>query len=211
MLHLKEFKKYYHNRLVLSIEDFQFSPGIYWIKGINGSGKSTLLKALAGILHFEGRIILNDTIYLKKQTTIYRSLVNFADAEPVFPSFLTGMELIALFRSAKKGLKAQVAQYVNDMQMEGYINYPVSTYSSGMLKKLSLLLAFLGNPAVILLDEPLITMDALALEILYKWIREAQAAGISFLLSSHQSPEKGSLNITSTLLVERQTLKLVEV
>jgi ABC-2 type transport system ATP-binding protein len=210
MLHLKGFKKYYHQRLVLAIDDFHIPPGIYWIKGINGSGKSTLLKAIAGILHFEGDIILNNALNLKKQCTAYREQVNFADAEPVFPPFLTGRELIALFRKAKKGTREQSEQYINDMEMQFYINAPVSTYSSGMLKKLSLVLAFLGHPEVILLDEPLITMDTAAVGVLYNWVREKNAAGVSFLLSSHQPAETGKLNISATLQVAAQTLKIEE-
>jgi len=210
MLHLKGFKKYYHERLVLTIDDFHIPPGIYWIKGVNGSGKSTLLKAIAGILHFEGAIILNNELNLKRQVTAYRKRVNFADAEPVFPPFLTGRELIALFKKAKNSTQAQSKQYINDMEMQSYINAPVSTYSSGMLKKLSLVLAFLGHPEVILLDEPLITMDTAALGVLYNWIREKNAAGVSFLLSSHQPAETGKLNITTTLLVAAQTLKIQE-
>jgi len=207
MLHLQQFKKYYHHRLVLAIDDLRISPGTYWVKGVNGSGKSTLLKALAGILDFEGDITLNNSLHVKRQTRAYRSLVNFAEAEPVFPPYLSGREMTELFISAKKGTRAQAEAYVSSMQMQDYINDPVSTYSSGMLKKLSLVLAFIGNPSLILLDEPLITMDSASLLVLYKWIRESDA---SFLLSSHQEPEVGNLEVTGTLLVAAQTLKLVE-
>lgn len=56
-----------------------------------------------------------------------------------------------------------------------------------MLKKLSLVLAFLGKPKLILLDEPLNTIDAESLEVLYCWINEKHEKDkISFLLSSHQ-------------------------
>ncbi|SFD88086.1 ABC-2 type transport system ATP-binding protein [Chitinophaga sp. CF118] len=210
MLHLQQFKKYYHHRLVLAIDNLRITPGIYWIKGVNGSGKSTLLKALAGILHFEGDIVLNNCLNVKNQTRAYRSLVNFAEAEPIFPPYLTGREMTELFISAKNGTPAQAEDYINSMQMQDYINDPVSTYSSGMLKKLSLVLAFIGNPSLILLDEPLITMDSASLLVLYKWIKDSHAAGTSFLLSSHQVPEEGSLATTGTLLVAAQTLKLVE-
>lgn len=208
MLRLKAFKKYYHQRLILSIDELTILPGIYWIKGINGSGKSTLLKAIAGILHFEGSIILNDTLDIKKQVRAYRSLVNFAEAEPVFPPYLTGLDMISLFINAKNGTQAQADQYISDMQMQSFVAQPVNTYSSGMLKKLSLVLAFLGKPAIIVLDEPLITMDTAALGVLYGWIREKRAANVCFLLSSHQLMEEGELDITAILHVALQTIKL---
>ncbi|CAM3648178.1 ABC transporter ATP-binding protein [Mucilaginibacter galii] len=186
MLHIVNFKKSYGNQPALSIPDFAIHAGIYWIKGVNGSGKSTLLKSIAGILAFNGDILLND-VSIKKKPVEYRKLVNFAEAEPLFPEFLTGRELIDLFATAKDAPAGQELPYLESMGMAGYVHKPVGTYSSGMLKKISLLLAFLGKPQFILLDEPLITIDTAALEVLYGWITEhRQQYGTSFLLSSHQ-------------------------
>jgi len=96
------------------------------------------------------------------------------------------------------------------MGMQSFVNRPVGTYSSGMMKKLSLLLAFLGNPKLILLDEPLITIDTASLAILNTWIREKhKQEGTSFLLSSHQILEDGSLPVSGEILVEDQTLKFI--
>ncbi|SKA33929.1 ABC-2 type transport system ATP-binding protein [Chitinophaga eiseniae] len=208
MLQIKQFRKFYHHRLVLSVSDFSIGPGIYWVKGANGSGKSTLLRSIAGILHFEGDILLHNKLMLKKHTRAYRSEVNFAEAEPVFPPYLSGQEMIALFASAKNAAATQAEQYIDSMQMQTYIKDPLNTYSSGMLKKLSLVLAFIGKPSLVLLDEPLITMDGPSLRVLYSWIRESREQGVSFLLSSHQSPEEQALPMTASLLVEAQTLKL---
>ncbi|XHR97679.1 ATP-binding cassette domain-containing protein [Mucilaginibacter sp. UC70_90] len=136
--------------------------------------------------------------------------MNFAEAEPVFPDFLTGTEMIALFTAAKGAPARQKEQYIKSMGMQSFIDRPVGTYSSGMMKKLSLLLAFLGNPKLILLDEPLITIDTASLAILNTWIRERyEQEGTSFLLSSHQILEDGSLPVTGELLVEEQTLKFI--
>ena len=136
MLHFVKFQKSYGSYLALNIEDLTIKPGIYWIKGINGSGKSTLLKAIAGILSFDGDILLNNHINIKKQAVAYRRLVNFADAEPIFPEFLTGKELVSVFASAKDAPAGQDAYFIQSMKMQSYINQPVKEYSSGMIKKL---------------------------------------------------------------------------
>ncbi len=194
----------------LKIDELSVNPGIYWVKGVNGSGKSTLLKSIAGILSFEGDILLNNSISIKKQPVAYRKLVNFAEAEPIFPEFLTGKELIALFAQAKDAPPGQEQHYIETMQMQAYVNRPVGTYSSGMLKKLSLVLAFMGRPKLIMLDEPLITIDTISLKILNAWIAECyRQAGTSFLLSSHQALEHAELPIARELLVEGQTLKFI--
>jgi len=206
MLRFTNFKKSYGNYPALTIADFTIAEGIYWIKGVNGSGKSTLLKSIAGILAFDGDILL-DNISIKKQPVDYRKLVNFAEAEPLFPEFLTGRELISLFTAAKDAPKGQEQPYLDSMGMNGYVDKPVGTYSSGMLKKLSLLLAFLGKPKLIMLDEPLITIDTAALEVLYHWIsNHHREHGTSFLLSSHQMLDADVMP-AHILHIHEQTLK----
>ena len=92
--------------------------------------------------------------------------------------------------------------------MMSYVHEPVGTYSSGMLKKLSLVLAFLGQPTCIVLDEPLTTLDAEAIPVLCSWITNQQAQqGTSFLLSSHQAFAAESLPIMQKLRIEHATLR----
>ncbi len=210
MLQIENFLKSYHRQTVLQIDRLEVRPGIYWVKGANGSGKSTFLKAVAGMIHFQGNIILNSGIDIKKQPVAYRKQVNFAEAEPIFPEFLTGWEMIRLFADAKNAQKNQEEYFIESMNMQNYLGDSVGSYSSGMLKKLSLVLAFLGRPTLILLDEPLITIDADSLKVLYNWISEANDSHqTSFLLSSHQNLENTLLSNVQEMLVEQQTLKFI--
>jgi ABC-2 type transport system ATP-binding protein len=212
MLHFVDYKKSYGNYPALQIPDLKLDNGIYWIKGVNGSGKSTLLKSIAGILAFNGDIVLDGNISIKKQPVDFRKLVNFAEAEPLFPEFLTGTEMIRLFADAKDAPKGQESRYIESMGIQTYMDRPIGSYSSGMLKKLSLVLAFLGNPKLILLDEPLITIDTAALKILYTWISEQNRDnGVSFMLSSHQALDAEELPKSGELLVANQTLQMVDV
>ena len=208
MLHLSQFEKSYFDHLVLKIENIKIPAGIFWIKGSNGSGKSTLLKAIAGILSFEGDIAIN-TIYLKDHGVSYRKLVNFAEAEPLFPGFLTGFEMIDIFAKAKGAISGQAEGLIAEMGMANYIHSLLGSYSSGMLKKLSLVLAFLGQPKLILLDEPLNTIDVESLAVLYRWINtKYQQEKISFLLSSHQPLDAVNLPGLKQINIEDKKLIL---
>lgn len=210
MLRITNFKKSYNKDIILQIDNLTIESGINWIRGANGTGKSTFLKSAAGIITFDGELVLNSGISIKNQSVAYRKLVNFAEAEPVFPEFLTGTDLIRLFMKAKNAPKNQGDYFIETMKMESYISDPVGTFSSGMLKKLSLLLAFIGNPELILLDEPLITMDSESLKTLYSWITEYHSKhGTGFLLSSHQALEDSFLPSVKELLVTDQTLKYI--
>jgi ABC-2 type transport system ATP-binding protein len=207
MLQLTQYKKRYGSITILDIPELLIPQGIYWIKGANRAGKSTLLKSIGGLLHFEGNIVLDGQLDIHKSPETFRQRVNFADAEPVFPEFLTGREMIGFFRDAKEGTSAQATYWIERFGMQSYLDQPVGTYSSGMLKKLSITLAFLGNARLILLDEPCITLDADALGALYRGIAERHHEHhTGFLISSHQSLHIEGLTPAHHLLLENGTL-----
>lgn len=207
MLSLKNISKSYSNHLVITIPELELSRGIYWLKGSNGAGKSTLLKTMAGLLPFKGDIILNNTVSLKKDPVNYRFLVNHAEAEPQFPAFLTGDELTRFVCSVKKGTVQQITDLKEMLGIENYLSNPAGSYSSGMLKKLSLLLAFIGQPEWILLDEPLTTLDLATQEALCRLINQKNKLGISFLLTSHHEIDISVIPFDGIFLVENKKLK----
>jgi ABC-2 type transport system ATP-binding protein len=208
MIKFLNFTKSYGKSPILEVPELALNEGIYWIKGVNGSGKSTLLKSMSGMLSCDGDVVIEDNISLKNNPVEYRKIVNFGEAEPLFPLFLTGLEMIDLFVSAKNGSKNQKEKLIESLNMQQYIGSAVNSYSSGMLKKLSLLLAFIGKPRVILLDEPLITIDTDSLNILYSWIAEEHTKNqTTFLITSHQPLSADYLPTTKELIVEKQTLK----
>jgi ABC-2 type transport system ATP-binding protein len=91
------------------------------------------------------------------------------------------------------------------------MNTRLSGWSSGMTKKLALLLAFLGRPAWILLDEPLITLDEAGLAGLLDLIREYhQQSGTGFLVSSHQPMPKNGLPAIRNLMLINHSIHLIQ-
>lgn len=204
MLQLTNIKKAYGQRLILQIPQLSISTGTHWIKGNNGSGKTTLMKIIAGINPFEGTVVLNGTDQVKSPMT-YRQQVSFAEAEPVFPGFVTGWDLILFVQNTRKEKEESLQALVDYFGVHGYLDYTVGTYSSGMTKKLSLLLAFIGNPKLILLDEPLITLEDTLLPQLFSLIKLRQKQGVSFLLSSHQPFNEDQFRPDGKIVVENQT------
>jgi ABC-2 type transport system ATP-binding protein len=204
VLTLHHVKKEYGSNLIIQVDQLQFDSGLYWMKGNNGSGKSTLLKLIAGMIPFEGDITVNG-IDLRKKPTEYRRLINYVEAEPLYPPFLTGMDLIAFFTQVRKAKKEEADFLVQKFNINSFVNQPIGTYSSGMVKKLSLVRAFIGQPAYILLDEPLVTIDKETVPILYEVIAIYAARGIHFLFTSHQAFDIPSLPHRE-LLVENHTV-----
>ena len=159
MLTFNQFKKSYHNELIVGIENLSLAPNVYWIIGENGSGKSTLLKCIAGVIPYQGNISCDSIFNNAKDRQSFRKIVNYAEAEPQYPEFLKGIDLIQFYKKAKGASDEQIAILMSKLEVKSFAYRRIGEYSSGMLKKLSLALAFIGNPRLILLDEPLITLD----------------------------------------------------
>lgn len=206
MLKIQNFSKNYNNHTIITVENLEIPAGIHWFKGINGSGKSTFFRAVAGIIPFEGEISFNNND-IRKNAVAYRMEVNMSEAEPQYPDYLTSFDLLTFIAEAKKASNKQLADLAEVFGVNVYWKTPISTYSSGMLKKISLLSAFLGNPKLIMLDEPLITIDDRSVQIVYELVKEyAEKFGVSFLLSSHQDFRFEKLAIKNMYLVQNQTI-----
>jgi ABC-2 type transport system ATP-binding protein len=206
MLSLQQIQKHYHHFLALDIAEVKFSKGISWIKGANGSGKTTLFKIISGIAPFDGEIILDEKINCKKNAQQYRLYVNFAPAEPVYPTFLTGRDLLDFYISCKKGNSAQAKILMDTFNMHEFISNPVGTYSSGMLKKFSIACAFIGAPKVIVLDEPLITLDEQSANHMYGLLKKTLSNDVAVLISSHQQVNLEGFAACNNYLVENKTI-----
>jgi len=206
MLELKDIKKLYNYNLVLEIPSLKLENGIYWVRGENGSGKTTLLKIIAGLLPFEGAVTFNKTV-LKNEPLAYRKLISWAEAEPLFPSFLTGEDLVSLYRNIRGASQKDIDMLVEVLCMNEYINNKTGTYSAGMNKKLSLVLAFIGNPLLVILDEPLITLDPHAFhQVCSLIIEKNKNNGAGFLMSSHQPPDELLFASAKQLVVNNKTV-----
>ena len=225
MLQFRKVEKFYGAQLALTVPDLELQKGMYWIQGENGSGKTTFLKMLAGLHPFKGEIFLASSelglsekdlvrsrsvqsLSILKDRNEFLKRVNYAEAEPLYPPFLTAKDLVELYAATKKADIAAAKQQLEALHILDAYEQTVGTYSSGMVKKLSLVLAFMGNPDWILLDEPLITIDVAAVELVCQWINDWHAQkGISFLISSHQS-FAGGLQFTGKLSVLDKKLQV---
>lgn len=204
MIRFDNYHKRFAEHLVLAIPALKLDSGIYWLKGENGSGKTTLIRSIAGLIPFDGDISVDDKD-IRKQRGEYKGIVNYAEAEPLYPGFLSGDDLIRFYTKAKSGNGQQVKMLTDALGIASYSANKIGTYSSGMAKKLSLVLAFIGTPKLILLDEPLITLDTASVAWLQELIKQYVGAGVSFLITSHQEVVLPGLSARH-LLIQDKTL-----
>ncbi len=204
MLSVANLTKAYNGVTVLTVPELHLLPGIHYFRGGNGSGKTTFFRTVAGLLPFSGTVLLENQYEINRDPVAYRMRVNYAEAEPVYPTFLTARDLTSFVGKAKQSPAGQVDALAELLGVDTFWTKPTGQFSSGMLKKLSLLLAMLGTPRLVLLDEPLSTLDVATAARLFDYIGNLRREqDTSFLLTSHQDVSLTGLDITGTWQVSQ--------
>jgi ABC-2 type transport system ATP-binding protein len=210
MLEFRNLQKKFGDKPVIDIADFKLDPGIYWLQGPNGSGKTTLLRMIAGLIPFNGDILING-VNQKGSALAYRRLVSWADAEPVYPNFINGQDLVGFYMEIRNVAQQKIDPLIDIFGVRDYLPSALDTYSSGMTKKLSLLLAFIGEPKIILLDEPLTTLDKESVPKVDELITDYHRhKNTSFLISSHQEFSENVFHSARRILIANQTVQLLQ-
>jgi len=198
LLSVSNLTKAYAGQTVLTIPALELSAGFHYFRGGNGSGKTTFFRTVAGLLPFSGQVTLDNQFEINRDPVAYRFRVNYAEAEPVYPDFLTARDLSGFVGKAKRAPTGQIDALAELLGVDKFWTKPTGTFSSGMLKKLSLLLALLGKPRLVLLDEPLTTLDVATAAKLFGFIQQLHdTENVSFWLTSHQDVALTGLPITS--------------
>ncbi|MBX2980941.1 MAG: ATP-binding cassette domain-containing protein [Flavobacteriales bacterium] len=175
MLTITDLRFAYGDRTVLDIPTCTMAPGVHGIVGLNGAGKSTLLNALYGFgRNTEARVEWNGT-------TMGHTNTAFQEAENYFHPGITGREYLELFMSAKG---AKDVQLLNEL-LEVPLDTLISTYSTGMKRKLTLLGALCLDREVLLLDEPMNGLDLASVRVLEAIIKRLTENGRTVVITSH--------------------------
>lgn len=163
MLKLNNISKNYKNVEALKDTTLSFSDGIYGLIGPNGAGKSTLINLIATIIKpSQGSIFYNEkNIYaLKKE---YRKLIGLMPQNQTGFEDFTGYAFLfymaALKNIEKSVAKIQIDKLIKQVSLSDSIHRKVKTYSGGMRQRLMFAQALLGNPKIVILDEPTAGLD----------------------------------------------------
>ena len=175
-----------------ALRDISFSVPAGQICGLlgpNGAGKTTLFRLLMGILKAtEGSLIIDGRDAFEDRVEVKR-LIGFLPDEPVFYSYLSGMEILQL-SAAMHGLEIgptmeRMKPVIARLRLAEDINNYAEDYSRGMKKKLGLLLAMIHEPKLLVLDEPTNGLDVESTHLFYELILDEARRGKTILFSTH--------------------------
>ncbi|MCC6703700.1 MAG: ABC transporter ATP-binding protein [Thermomicrobiales bacterium] len=159
--------------------------------GTNGAGKTTLLRCLLGVTRFEGTITVDGISVSGDGKDARRRIGYVPQIVPVFD--LRVGEMIQLTARLRGADVRQGLDRLEEFGLGDTVKKPVASLSGGMKQKLALTLALLGDPPILLLDEPTANLDARSQEELIKRLLDLQRQGRTIVFTSHRWDEVRAL------------------
>lgn len=186
----KEFPVPFKRETVRAVRDISLevpAGEVYGLLGPNGSGKSTTMKILLGLVTpTSGSSSIFGTDSRRVES---RESVGFLPENPYFYKFLTGMETLLFFGKlcGLKGreLRERSMELLQTVGLEEAADRRLGGYSKGMLQRIGLAQALVGNPRLLVLDEPTAGVDPAGSHDIRDLILEFKERGITVLLCSH--------------------------
>lgn len=185
MIEIKNLSKKFGKNQVLKDVNLQLNGhGVFAILGPNGSGKTTLIKCILGmVIPSSGEILIEDLSIHKKWK--YRENISYLPQITNFPSNLTVKELFKMIKDLRSSKTKNEQSLVSKFRLEPHLNKKLGTLSGGTKQKVNLVLTFLCDSPILILDEPTTGLDPSALIILKELIAKEKQKGKLILLTSH--------------------------
>lgn len=176
-------KKFGKNHVLSGVNLTITDGGIFAVLGPNGSGKTTLIKSVLGmVIPNKGTItVLGEDI---KKNSDYRHKIDYLPQIANFPSNLKVKELIKMIKDLRKPTDED-EHLIERFKLEPFLDKKLGNLSGGTKQKVNLVLTFMFDSPLIILDEPTTGLDPISLIRLKNLIKTEKAKGKTILITSH--------------------------
>ena len=162
-LKIQNISKNYKKLKALDGVNLEFSSGLYLLIGPNGSGKSTLINIMVGLIKPDNGIVLADEINIVSDRDEYYSKIGYMPQYPQFYNNYTVLQFLE-YISLIKGLKSdyyknQINELIREVNLVDKRDVKIRNLSGGMKQRLGIAVALIGNPELVILDEPTAGLD----------------------------------------------------
>ena len=188
ILEIKNLKKSYNNKRILDIDSLEIEKGaIYGLIGKNGAGKSTLMKLILGLVKKdEGMIKVFGHKLNSKNKKKFNKDFGALIENPSFYDHLTGYENLEIVCRLKGIEKEEILKTLDLVGLNHVGKKKAREYSLGMKQRLGIAMALIGNPKLLILDEPINGLDPQGIEEMRNLFKDiVKNTSTSILISSH--------------------------
>ena len=192
LIEIEKLSKSFGEQKVLDKIDFKLESGeIVGLIGPSGSGKSTLIKTMLGMEKAdEGEALVLD--YKMPKREILSNIGYMAQSDALY-EMLTGYENLDFFGKMKgvpsDKLKKEIEYIAEIVDLTNDLKKLVSKYSGGMKRRLSLAIALIGSPELLILDEPTVGIDPSLRKNIWKELFKQRDNGVGILVTIHVMDE----------------------
>lgn len=188
MLELCDITKKYKDKLVLDGVSLSLTNGIYGLLGPNGAGKSTLMNIITGNLQPTGGTVKWNGESLQSLGASYRSLLGYAPQQQGMYDTFSGRRFLSYMATlkgiSKRDMQKETERVLSFVNMTEAADRPIGAYSGGMKQRILIAQAILGDPKLVVLDEPTAGLDPKERVRIRERISEL-AGGKIILVSTH--------------------------
>jgi ABC-2 type transport system ATP-binding protein len=178
--------------------NLQVSKGeLFGLLGPNGAGKTTTLNILCGLIKPTNGSAKVGGYDVQKEPAKVKELIGVCPQETAIYPYLTGAENVDLFGNLqtmnKETLKTRSRMLLEKMGLTEEAKRKAEKYSSGMKRRLSLILALIHDPQIAFLDEPTVAMDPQSRHAVWDFIKELKKEDKTIILTTHYMEEAEEL------------------
>ena len=187
ILAVDQLSKNYGKIKALQHVSFSVPKGsVFGILGPNGSGKTTLLGIVMDVLKSSGGSV---KIFDEVPTALTRQRIGTLLETPNFYHYLSAVQNLKITAAIKHKGEEDIDRVLDIVNLTQRKNSPFSTYSLGMKQRLAIAAALLGNPEVLVLDEPTNGLDPVGIAEIRTLIQQLAKQGITIIMASHMLDE----------------------
>lgn len=202
----------FFSRRIELLRDVSFevtSGSVFGFVGPNGAGKSTTIKTLIGAARATAGSV--EVLGGSPRDPRVRRRIGYLPELPNLPATLTPRELLWLHAKLcgydRAGAKRRIDELLERVELTHRGSSKVGSFSKGMLQRVGLAIALVGEPELLILDEPMSGLDPLGRRLVRDIIREQKARGRTVFFSSHILPDVEALCDELALLARGRVLK----
>ena len=194
LIELRQLHKSYGTVTALNGLDLSVPEGcLFGLLGPNGAGKTTAIRIVATLLSPDRGEVVVDGLDAIRHPRAVRGILGYVAQEVAIDKILTGRELLQLqgdlYHLKREERDRRIAELIDRLGMDAWIDRRCGTYSGGMRRRLDLAAGLLHRPKLLVLDEPTVGLDIESRAAIWELLDQLVSEGTSVLLSSHYLEE----------------------